>query len=360
MAKAYFDVDESLKKCPPDVIYKYTPGYKFKKRIITKRSNIIPKVENQIRTHLVKQSNATPIARSFKAIGWSHDKSPIAVSVNPDNKDLFDLEWGFTRLQAASMEDWDTIIVDVVEPEGKPVDSYSDKFLSNRHLGEAHTPNTKEDIVNGALKAVKSKMITEDPAEVKAWIKRVTPEMTKDDRSNIYKSYKNQMSSNGPVRTWHQGKGLNSVKEYADKNNIPYSGDKNFKKSGKLAFVTHYSTLKSVIGDCKQTYMEYDKKHPVGIIGFIDEPKAAPALYNQRKAWNTNAKSYIDAECEWIQHIAELAGVKIDLDKIKKVLPIKLSGFLWQNQEPNNKNGGETKEKGIVDVYGNTIKVVDL
>ena len=360
MTKSYFDLSESLNKCPPSVIYKYTPGYKFVKRIIVKIDKIIPKQSNQIRTHLVKQSNATPIARSFKAIGWSHDKSPIAVSVNPDNKDLFDLEWGFTRLQAASMEGWDTIIVDVIEPVGKPVDVFSDKFLSNKHLGEAHTPNTKEDVVNGALKAVKGDMITDDPAEVKAWIKRVTPEMTKDDRANIYKSYKTQKSSNGPVRTWHQGKGQNSVKEYADNNNIPYSGDKNFTKSGKLAYVTHYSTLKSVIGDCKQTYMEYDRKHPVSIIGYIDEPKAAPALYNQRKAWKTNAQTYINAECEWIQHIAELAGVEIDLDKIKEVLPIKLSGFLWQNQEPNNKNGGETKEKGIVDVNGNNININDL
>ena len=358
--KAYFDLDKSMKQCPPSVIYNKTPGYKFKKRIITKLQNIIPKKENQIRTHLVKQSNATPIARSFEAIGWKHDKNPIAVSVNPDNKELFDLEWGFTRLQAASMKEWDTIIVDVVEHIGKPVDVFSDKFTSNDHSGEAHTPNTKEDIVNGALKAVKDKMITNDPVEVKAWIKRVTPEMTKDDRANIYKSYKTQKSSNGPVRTWHQGKGQNSVKEYADNNNIPYSGDKNFTKSGKLAYVTHYSTLKSVIGDCKQTYMEYDRKHPVSIIGYIDEPKAAPALYNQRKAWKTNAQTYINAECEWIQHIAELAGVEIDLDKIKEVLPIKLSGFLWQNQEPNSKSGGETKEKGIVDVNGNNININKL
>ena len=358
--KAYFDLDKSMKECPPSLLYKDTPGYKFKKRIITKRKSIIPKVENQIRTHLVKQSNATPIARSFKAIGWSHDKSPIAVSVNPDNKDLFDLEWGFTRLQAASMEDWDTIIVDVVEHIGKPLDVFSDKFLSNKHLGEAHTPNTKEDVANGALNAVKGKLITEYPAEVKAWIKRVTPEMTKDDRTNIYKSFKTQMSSNGPVRTWHQGKGLNSVKEYADKNNIPYSGDKNFEKTGKLAFVTHYSTLKSVIGDCKQSYMQYDKQHPVHIIGYIDEPKAAPALYTQRKEWKENAQKYIDTECEYIKHVAKLAGVKIDLEKIKEVLPIKLSGFLWQNQEPNSKSGGETKEKGIVDVNGNNININDL
>ena len=61
-----------------------------------------------------------------------------------------------------------------------------------------------------------------------------------------------------------------------------------------------------------------------------------------------------------IKHVAKLAGVKIDLEKIKEVLPIKLSGFLWQNQEPNSKSGGETKEKGIVDVNGNNININDL
>ena len=127
-----------------------------------------------------------------------------------------------------------------------------------------------------------------------------------------------------------------------------------------MAFVTHYSTLKSVIGDCKQSYMQYDKQHPVHIIGYIDEPKAAPALYTQRKEWKENAQRYIDTECEYIKHVAKLAGVKIDLEKIKEVLPIKLSGFLWQNQEPNSKSGGETKEKGIVDVNGNNININDL
>ena len=34
--KAYFDLNKSLKECPPNVIYKDTPGYTFKKRIITK------------------------------------------------------------------------------------------------------------------------------------------------------------------------------------------------------------------------------------------------------------------------------------------------------------------------------------
>jgi|TARA_B110000495_G_C22942540_1_gene551544 hypothetical protein len=339
------------------VIYKDTPGYTFKKRIITKLKNIIPKLENQIRTHLVKQSNATPIARSFEAIGWSHDKAPIAVSVNSDNDEYFNLEWGFTRTQAASMKEWETIIVDVVEPVGKPVDVFSDKFLSNKHLGEAHTPNTKEDIVNGVLKAVESDMIKDEKSVVKAWILRVTPEMTATDRQNIYKSYKTQKSSNGPVRTWHQGTGLNSVKEYAEKNNIPFSGDKNFEKTGKMAFVTHYSTLTKVIGDCKKTYMEYDKQHPVSVIGYIDEPKAAPALYTQREDWMKNAQKDIDIECQWIQHIAKLAGADIDLDKVKKVLPIKLGGFLWQNQKPDNNNGGETKESGVVGIKGQHIKL---
>lgn len=355
--KVHFDLNKSLKQCPPSVIYKDTPGYTFKKRIITKLKNIIPKLENQIRTHLVKQSNATPIARSFEAIGWSHDKAPIAVSVNSDNDEYFNLEWGFTRTQAASMKEWETIIVDVVEPVGKPVDVFSDKFLSNKHLGEAHTPNTKEDIVNGALKAVESDMITDEKSVVKAWILRVTPEMTATDRQNIYKSYKTQKSSNGPVRTWHQGTGLNSVKEYAEKNNIPFSGDKNFEKTGKMAFVTHYSTLTKVIGDCKKTYMEYDKQHPVSVIGYIDEPKAAPALYTQREDWMKNAQKDIDIECQWIQHIAKLAGADIDLDKVKKVLPIKLGGFLWQNQKPDNNNGGETKESGVVGIKGQHIKL---
>jgi len=359
MSKQLFDVEKSLQECPPSIIYKDKPGYRFKKRIVTRLDKIIPKSENQIREHLVKQSNASQLKRSFEASGWIHSKPPIAVSVNTDNKDLLDLEWGFTRYQAGSMNGWETMIVDVVEPDGAPLDVYSDKFLSNDHSGEAHTPNTCEDITNGALRAVKQGMLLDDKASVKAWIKRVTPDKTEGERRKIFRDYVSKKTSNGPVRTWHQGKGQNSVEEYAKANNLPYSGDKNFVKSGKLAYVTHYSTLKSVIGDCKQVMAEYDFKHPVHILGYIEEPKAAPALYRQRDEWMKNSQKYIDAECIWIQHIAKKCGSNLDINKIRENLGINLSGFYYQDQEPDPKNSGKTKESRVVDTYGNRVKEFD-
>jgi len=357
MNKQIFDVEKSLKECPPQTIYDSKPGFSFVKRIVTRVDGIIPKKENQIREHLVKQSNASAIKRNFEAIGWKHDKEPIAVSVNPDNEKYFDLEWGFTRHQAATMMGWETIIVDVVKPSDVPLDTFSDRFLSNQHLGETHTPNTCEDITNGILKAIQENMLTDDKLMVKLWIKRVTPDKTDAERRKIYRDFISKKTSSGPVRTWHQGKGLNSIEEYAKVNNLPYSGDKNYANSGKLAYVTHYSTLKSVIGDCKQVAAAYNYSQPVHIIGYIEEPKAAPALYRQREEWLKNAETYIDAECKWIQHIANKCGAKIKLDDIKENLGIKLSGFYFQNIESNPLDSGRTKESGIVDTFGNAVKL---
>jgi hypothetical protein len=56
MNKQIFDVEKSLKECPPQTIYENKPGFSFLKRIVTRVDNIIPKKENQIREHLVKQS----------------------------------------------------------------------------------------------------------------------------------------------------------------------------------------------------------------------------------------------------------------------------------------------------------------
>ena len=79
-------------------------------------------------------------------------------------------------------------------------------------------------------------------------------------------------------------------------------------------------------------------------------------MYRQRDEWMKNAQKYIDAECIWIQHIAKKCGSNLDIDKIRKNLGINLSGFYWQDQEPDPKNSGKSKESKVVDTYGNSVE----
>jgi hypothetical protein len=354
--KPYFDIDKSLKECPPEKIFKYINGYRWVKRIVVRHDSIVARPEMQIREHLVKQENAAEISQSFKAIGWRHDKPPIVATVLEENKNLFDLKWGFTRHQSASMVHWETIIIDVVEPIGSPLDQYTNRYTSNDHPGEAFTPNTKEDIYNGAIGAVELGLIKPDDDSVKAWILRASSTKTPEEREKIFKSYKKRMPATGPVRTWHNQRGVNSIHQYATKNNLPYKGDAGLEASGKLAYVTWYKNLRSTIADAKHTFLQYGGKLPVNIIGYISEPKAAPALYNQRELWLKRAEKDRKEEAEWIQHISQLCGANLDVDKIDEVLQnqaLCFGTFMWQDNTPNPDLSGEPTESGIVDINGN-------
>ncbi len=372
MTKTLFDVEKSLKECPPTEIYKSTRGYKFKKRIVTRVDKIIPKKDNQIRVHLVQQKNASEITSQLSVSGWLHDRPPIIVSVNQDNPELFDLEMGFTRYQAINELNWETILVDVVEPTHTPLETFSEKFLNNKHLGKAHTRNTCEDITHGLARAVRDKMLPDlhDQSlsdtqkqkvieKIKEWIKYVTPDKSENERKKIYKDYLAITTNIGPVRTWHQGSGLNSIKEYAIANNLPYGGEKNYEASGKLAYATHYKDLGTIISDCKNLLRKYNYEVPVNIVPFIEEPKPAPELYRQRESWLKTANDQLDNEAQWIMEIAEKAGAKIlknerplYLNEIRKQLGIHIGGFWFQNIESDSLNQGKQKETGIVDVEG--------
>ena len=360
--KANFDVERSLKECPPDHDYYKSLGFIFVKRIVINRKHIVRKDSNQIRVHLVKQSNVVKIKHDFSINGWLYDKQPIGVSESKEQKGKFDLEYGFTRDQAADNLDWNSMIVDVVKPGASPADIHTGRFLVNDHAGAAHTPNSKEDIIAGIRERVERKLMPDTDKAIKAWVYQVTNKShTNQERSKIYKDYRAKKTSTGPLRTYHQDKGTNSVEETALEFDLPYGGDGNFEETNQLGFVTRYGTLDRVLPDAKNVAAEYSFTKPVHIIGFINEPKAAPALYDQRKKMYKVHRQSIDKEAKWIREVVKLTGKEpLSEDEIVKAINklICVDGrFLYQHQAPNPDNGGKPYEQGLVDAKGDPFPI---
>lgn len=361
--KINFDVERSLRECPPDHDYYKSLGFKFVKRIVINRKHIVRKDSNQIRVHLVKQSSAVKIKHDFKVNGWLHHKKPIGVSESEEQKGKFELEYGFTRDQAAENLDWDSMIVDVVKPGASPADIHTGRFLVNDHAGAAHTPNSKEDIVAGIRERVERKLMPDTDKAIKAWVHQVTKRShTSEERQKIYKDYRAKKASTGPLRTYHQDKGTNSVEETALEFDLPYNGDANFKKTNKLGYVTRFYSLDRVLPNAKKCLDDYDFTTPVHIIGYIDEPQAAPKLYKQRANILEGHLDTIEREAKFIDKVIELSGIDSPgKDKIVKAINklICVDGrFLYQHQAPNPDNGGKPYEQGLVDTQGNPFPIV--
>ena len=357
--KAHFDIERSIKECPPEKIFVKYDGYRFKKRIVVNTDKLHPKKENQVRDKEVVQKGAATIAESFKTDGWIHSKEPIVCTVNPLDKESFEVEWGFTRNQAATMLEWETMIIDVAEKVGSPLDVFADKFICNKHEGSYFTPMNKFSYSAALKKAVDNKWIKDDKKELQSFLKKICSKNDKE-RKKIYEDYLNMTASNGPTKTWHTGKGLNSVEEYALAHDLPFSGDKNYKRTSKLAYMTYYADVRKILGDAEKLWSEYKK--PVNIVSYLEVPNAAPALYQQRSDHLRQVETAVNTKVKFIVDFMKELGVKnVDTDKVRKTYMAKvgnIGSFLWQNQEPDESNGGKPTEQGIVDINGKLKELV--
>jgi len=357
--KAHFEIERSIKECPPEKVFVKYDGYEFVKRIVVNTDKLHPKRENQVRDKEVVQKGAATIAESFKTDGWIHSKEPIVCTVNPLDKESFEVEWGFTRNQAATMAEWETMIIDVAEKVGSPLDVFADKFICNKHEGSYFTPMNKLSYSAALKKAVDNKWIKDDKKELQSFLKKICSKNDKE-RKKIYEDYLNMTASNGPTKTWHTGKGLNSVETYAIANDLPFGGDRNYKHTSKLAYMTYYTDVRKILGDAEKLWSEYKK--PVNIVSYLAEPNAAPALYQQRSDHLKQVETAVDTKVKFIVDFMKELGVKnVDTDKVRKTYMAKvgnIGSFLWQNQEPDESNGGKPTEQGIVDINGKLKELV--
>jgi len=347
--KPIFDVELSLRECPPEKRPNLVPGAKFIKRIVTKRNKVAYLPENQIRYVSVRQDNADDIKISFQINGYIHTEYPPVIVVNPHNRDEFIGETGFTRDQAADSNSWDTMIYDVYEFDS-PLTQRKFRIKSNI-VNTPKKPNTKQDLINQTVASLAAGEIENTDDAIISFINDVAPDKSSKEKNNILKSVRGRKSAHPSLLTYHCDGGSNSTEEAASKYKLPFSGDTNLKLTGKLGYIPSSSTPKTTISDSKKLLLDYGYQD-IEFHFFLPEPKMPGALYKQRQAHVDSFKNFVKKEAEWVHLLLEQLNIDVPVSDIERVLPWKVKGFLPQYIGADPQKGGNPKESAIVDANG--------
>lgn len=354
--KQLFDVEDSKLKCPPEKLYK--KGVNFKKRVVLKRGkNGVVTYPEQLNPRVlhVMTDKIPELRDSFSVNGFDNINPPPTIKVDPNNPNRFIGLSGYHRDAAAEQVGWDTMIYDIVEFDS-PLDERKHRSGTNKHRFPS-IPNTQDDIVKQVKEAITCKEIENTDIEVKKLISELADDKTAAVQKNIFKKFREHVSSSSTIRTYHTQGGSNSTEEFALKHNLPYGGDKNYASSGKLGYLTGIKTPKTSLFDAKNLSMEYNGAN-VQICSWIkDNPKEAPAIYKQREEWKNKFDEFIKEDCEFIKYIAKKCGYDIPLNKLVENHPVKFKGFMAQDISPNPIDNGNPKEQGLVDMFGNKLAI---
>jgi hypothetical protein len=347
--KVHFDVAKSLELCPPEKRPNVPAGAKWKRRIVLQRSKVKYLNQNQIRVLKVVQSNAADIRISFEVSGYLHDEYPPIITEDPDTKDGFIGETGFTRDQAADMCNWETFMYDVYEFDS-PL-SFRKMRLKSNIVKNPRTGNTKADIINQCVFAIEYNEINNSDIDLKEFIDDVACDKSENERINIFKSVRGRKSAHPSLLTYHCGEGVNSTLEASIKFNLPYSGAKNYNLTGKLGYIPSSATPKTSFTDSKKLLLEYGYQD-IDFYFFMPEPKMPDALYKQRAAHLDKFNDFIKTEAKYLQLMFNQFGYKHSVDEIFKKLPWQAKGFLPQFVGADSGKGGNPKEETIVNANG--------
>lgn len=351
--KALFDVQKSLELCPPN----YPAGVNFKKRVVLKRGKngrvVYPDSKNPRQFHIMVEK-VPELRDSFLVNGYIHTQNPPTIKIDPDNKDNFIGLSGYHRDAAAEQAGWDTMIYDIVEFES-PLDERKHKTITNHHKTPA-IPNTIMDIVKQVKEAIANNEIENDDDQAKDLISILAADKTAAVQTKIFKKLRAHVSVSSTLRNYHTEGGELSTEEFAQKYKIPFGGDAMYSKLGRLGYITGIKTPKTTLYDAKKLSEEYGGQE-VEIYAWIqDNPKQAPAIYQQREDWKRKFDEFIMRDCENIKYIMEKLGFSVTLQQIRDVHPIKFKGFLAQDISKDPTNNGKPKEEGIVDIHGNPVR----
>jgi hypothetical protein len=350
--KTLLDVQESLKQSPP----KYPKGVTFKKRVVLKRGKngvvSYPPTNNPRQLDVVL-SSVPDLRDSLSVNGYIYTCSPPTIKIDPNNKDRFVGLSGYHREAAAEQLGWETMIYDVLEFDS-PLDERIHRTTSNHHRTPS-LPNTVLDIVKQVKESVANNEIRNDDTDIKNLISILASDKTKKVQTQIFKKFREHISTSSTIRNYHTDGGDRSTIEFAEQHNIPFGGDARLAQTGKLGYITGIKTPKTTLYDAKKLSRAYGGKD-VEIYAWIkDNPKEAPAIYSQREEWKLKFDEFILEDCKEIQFILKKLGFKVSLNDILAVHPLKFKGFLAQDISPNPLDNGNPKEFGVVDIHGNKI-----
>lgn len=347
--KVLFDINKSLKLCPPN----YGPGVKFKKRIILNRSDVTYPAKHQIRVLNIDEKKVPEIRDSFLVKGYVHTEYPPSVKVDPNNKERFIGLSGYHRNAAANQAGWETMMYDVLEFDSPLTERIHSNNTNKDRL--PFVPTTRDDIVKQIKEAVANKEIPNEDADVKKLISIIASDKTEDVQDLIFRKFRRHISYSATLLCYRaQGSGEGSTKEYAEKYNLPYSGDRFYNKTKRLGYITSESTPKTAIIETYRHFREYGQK--VEFYAFIENPIESQ-LKKQRKDWKRKFDNFIEEECLSIQFFMKKMGFNVSLNAIKQYHPVVFVGFLHQDISPNEFDSGKPLEDGVVDEDGNRVDV---
>ena len=348
--KVIFDIAKSKELCPP--IY-YPKGVTHVKRIVLKRNNVTYAADLNSRELHVQTNEVGPLITSFTVNGFIHTQRPPTIKVDPNNPDRFLGLSGYHRNHVAELLGWDTMIYDVLEFD-TPLDERKWRTTSNHHLVPAISM-TENDIIKQIKEAIECKEIANNDTEIQNFIDVIAADKTVPQRKKIFKNLRLRVSDSSTLRSYHSKGGVMSAQEFAIKHNLPFEGDLRYEQTNKLGYFNHSPTPKTSLFGAKKNSMLYGK--PVYFYTWIKEPKAAPALYEQRKIQVEKFKEFIKEDCLFIQHMAKKCGKDLELDNLIENHPFLIGGFMDQDISPCVDKSGGPKEDGVVDVYGNPVIV---
>jgi hypothetical protein len=347
--KQLFDIEKSLKLCPP----KYSKGIKHIKRIVLNRSEVTYSDKNQIRVLKVDPNKVAELRDSFFVKGYVHSEPPPTVKVDPDNKNRFIGLSGWHRNSAASLAGWDTMIFDVLEFDSPLTQRKHANYTNKDRL--PFVPVTINDLVKQVKEAVKLKELPNDDVEIMNFINDIADDRPVNVRQNILNKFRKHVSYSATLVCYRaQGGGEGSTKEFAERFGLPWSGIKFKNQTGRIGYITSESTPKTALVETHNYYKEFGQK--IEYYAFIENPIQG-GLIGQRETWLAKFNQFILDDCLFIQYILKQMGYSISLEVIKENHPVLFVGFLPQDITPNEFDNGKPLEQGVVDVNGRTVDI---
>ena len=350
---AHFEVPKSLLACDPYVYYNQTtakglplfPGVTFIKRVVLNRDRVTWDPKEQPRELDAGPERVHLLKMSYLERGILYNHAPQAIEVDPADPKRFRGRAGYGRDEAQEELGWPTAMYDILEFK-EPIDREAFKYASNDT--QDHVPafqNTEASLQKAVANAIViHKVIPNTRAAIMKYLQRIAP-----NRSTVYeKIYKRVRREDVSAIPTMQAMSTARAKKFAEKHNLPHSGDKN-KDIEDKGYVRKFTTIKNVLFDGMELSNRYHGEK-VYLSTWIDYPKPRE-LPEQRKAVLKTFKDMKKTLNVWISKYLDM-----DIEEVKARgkgrFPIVFNGFIAQNIAPNPEKGGKPTEEGLVGVDG--------
>lgn len=336
--KLLFDIERSLKVCPPN----YGKGVKWIERRKVKLSELIIKDDKgnslQPREKEHAEQDHNELETSYRAHGVMYDKEVMVCKLREDGN--LELHSGYNRLWIFYKIGVTHYFVDVVTYDNPFMEAmWKRKFNSSAdHVGKG-TPNTEGTLLMGLDEAkAKNSFNWKSDEEVKEALRFMTSgSKTPKQINSLLKKWRETNNPNPFIRGLNTNM-ANTLSEYME---LPYKGyckDLTLECYGKIGYNRHDGDISSKIVEWINLYNA--RNVVIDVYGFIQHV-VADKITQQRQEFVDE----IEASIAWMRKHLQPKYHNI----------VNFVGFHAQIRTQNPGDGGQPKERGIVDVNGNII-----